>query len=36
MAHGLVREHALQVREGGLERVVVYMDDIRAKRVSGK
>ncbi|PVI02596.1 putative zinc-binding dehydrogenase family oxidoreductase [Periconia macrospinosa] len=36
MLQGLVREHPLEVQEGGLEKVIECMDDIRAKRVSGK
>jgi NADPH:quinone reductase-like Zn-dependent oxidoreductase len=36
MANGSIREHPLDVREGGLERVVECMDEIRSKRVSGK
>jgi NADPH:quinone reductase-like Zn-dependent oxidoreductase len=36
MAKGAIREHPLDVREGGLERVLECMEDIRANRVSGK
>ncbi|TPX17557.1 uncharacterized protein E0L32_012150 [Thyridium curvatum] len=36
LGQGLIREHPLFVQPGGLDRVLVGMDALRAKKVSGK